>query len=111
MASEPAQVRQKKGIHHYIVSFLLLLTGRQEKNEKVLFSFDLKEHSYIVDSFEEFEALARRALHEDLHTGAYLVQANRSTCDRLCKEQTDCCHPKAECNCGTHTVLPVHHLY
>ena len=64
----------------------------------------LQEHSYIVDSFEEFEALARRALHEDLHTGAFLVQGNRSTCDRLCKEQADCCHPKAECNCGTHTV-------
>ena len=41
-----------------------------------------QEHSYIVDSFEEFEALARRALHEDLHTGAYLAQTNRSTCDR-----------------------------
>lgn len=23
-----------------------------------------EEHSYILDSFEEFEALARRALHE-----------------------------------------------
>lgn len=25
-----------------------------------------EEHSYILDSFEEFEALARRALHEGI---------------------------------------------
>ena len=25
------------------------------------------EHAYILDSFEEFEALARRALHEGIH--------------------------------------------
>jgi len=79
--------------------------GIRNGNVKELFdmaSEPQQEHSYIVDSYEEFEALARRALHEDLHTGSYLEQ-NRSTCDRLCKEQTDCCHPEAECTCGTHT--------
>ena len=84
----------------------LFTFGIRNGNVKELFdmaSEPAQEHSYIVDSFEEFEALARRALHEDLQTGSYLPQRNRSACDRLCKEQTDCCHSSAECTCGTHT--------
>ena len=80
--------------------------GIRNGNVKELYdmaSEPAQEHSYIVDSFEEFEALARRALHEDLQTGSYLPQRNRTACDRLCKDQMDCCHPTAECTCGTHT--------
>lgn len=80
--------------------------GIRNGNVKELYdmaSEPAQEHSYIVDSFEEFEALARRALHEDLQTGSYLAQRNRSACDRLCRDQSDCCHPSAECTCGTHT--------
>ena len=80
--------------------------GIRNGNVKELYdmaSEPAQEHSYIVDSFEEFEALARRALHEDLQTGSYLPQRNRSACDRLCKDQSECCHPSAECTCGTHT--------
>lgn len=80
--------------------------GIRNGNVKELYdmaSEPAQEHSYIVDSFEEFEALARRALHEDLQMGSYLVQNNRSSCDRLCKEASDCCHSTAQCTCGTHT--------
>ena len=80
--------------------------GIRNGNVKELYdmaSEPAQEHSYIVDSFEEFEALARRALHEDLQTGSYLPQRNRSACDRLCKDQSECCHSSAECTCGTHT--------
>ncbi|KZS17024.1 putative Sushi [Daphnia magna] len=80
--------------------------GIRNGNVKELYdmaSEPAQEHSYIVDSFEEFEALARRALHEDLQTGSYLPQVNRSACDKLCKDQSECCHPSAECTCGTHT--------
>ncbi|ESO92606.1 hypothetical protein LOTGIDRAFT_233055 [Lottia gigantea] len=60
------------------------------------------ETCYILDSFEEFEALARRALHEDLHSGSYVTQS-KSSCSSLCKEGRECCHLKADCMCGTHT--------
>ncbi|XP_048255629.1 sushi, von Willebrand factor type A, EGF and pentraxin domain-containing protein 1-like [Haliotis rufescens] len=60
------------------------------------------ETCYILDSFEEFEALARRALHEDLHTGSYVYQP-RSRCNILCKNGGNCCHANATCACGTHT--------
>ncbi|GFR11206.1 sushi, von Willebrand factor type A, EGF and pentraxin domain-containing protein 1 [Trichonephila clavata] len=59
-----------------------------------------EEHSYILDSFEEFEALARRALHEDLHIGSYLDQTPES-CNSLCPAGTDCCDEMAQCTCGT----------
>ncbi|GAB1604659.1 uncharacterized protein LOC115230414, partial [Argonauta hians] len=60
------------------------------------------ETCYILDSFEEFEALARRALHEDLHGGTYRSQLSRK-CDKLCRDGRDCCDPRAYCACGTHT--------
>ena len=37
-------------------------------------SYPREEHSYILDSFEEFEALARRALHEG---GVFNVENNK----------------------------------
>ncbi|GAB6029547.1 hypothetical protein CHUAL_005296 [Chamberlinius hualienensis] len=62
------------------------------------------EHCYILDSFEEFEALARRALHQDLHVGDHEVQ-ERFLCDGLCKQplnESGCCDAIATCTCGTH---------
>ena len=40
----------------------LFVCSRQELYDMA--SVPKEEHSYILDSFEEFEALARRALHE-----------------------------------------------
>ncbi|KAK3090083.1 hypothetical protein FSP39_009008 [Pinctada imbricata] len=60
------------------------------------------ETCYILDSFEEFEALARRALHEDLRSGSYLKQTD-DKCRGLCNGATPCCDSRAICRCGTHT--------
>ncbi|XP_052776199.1 sushi, von Willebrand factor type A, EGF and pentraxin domain-containing protein 1-like isoform X1 [Mya arenaria] len=59
------------------------------------------ESTYILDSFEEFESLANRALHEDLSSGKYVDQPVRK-CNRLCVGR-DCCDSIATCKCGTHT--------
>lgn len=49
--------------------------GIQNGNVKELYdmaSDPPEEHSYILDSFEEFEALARRALHEGTEQNGYI---------------------------------------
>ncbi|KAK8726504.1 hypothetical protein OTU49_010282 [Cherax quadricarinatus] len=79
--------------------------GIRNGNVKELYdmaSVPKEEHSYILDSFEEFEALARRALHEDLHSGVLMEQDPRS-CLKLCQAEDYCCDPYATCTCGTHT--------
>uniref|UniRef100_A0A671PAW8 Sushi, von Willebrand factor type A, EGF and pentraxin domain-containing protein 1 n=1 Tax=Sinocyclocheilus anshuiensis TaxID=1608454 RepID=A0A671PAW8_9TELE len=60
------------------------------------------QHCYLVHNFAEFEALARRALHEDLPTGSY-IQEDLAQCSSLCKEGKDCCDIMGSCKCGTHT--------
>ncbi|XP_063401402.1 sushi, von Willebrand factor type A, EGF and pentraxin domain-containing protein 1-like [Mytilus trossulus] len=60
------------------------------------------ETSFILDSFEEFESLARRALHEDLGRGDFIVQPE-DKCSGLCFKGFDCCDKKATCKCGTYT--------
>ncbi|KAL0970174.1 hypothetical protein UPYG_G00238360 [Umbra pygmaea] len=60
------------------------------------------QHCYLVHNFAEFEALARRALHEDLPTGSY-IQEDLSRCSSLCEAGVDCCDVMASCKCGTHT--------
>ncbi|AWO97474.1 putative sushi von Willebrand factor type A EGF and pentraxin domain-containing protein 1 [Scophthalmus maximus] len=60
------------------------------------------KHCYLVHNFAEFEALARRALHEDLPTGSY-IQEDLSRCSSLCEAGRDCCDLMASCKCGTHT--------
>ncbi|CAB1351531.1 unnamed protein product [Coregonus sp. 'balchen'] len=60
------------------------------------------QHCYLVHNFAEFEALARRALHEDLPTGSY-IQEDLSHCSSLCDAGADCCDIMASCKCGTHT--------
>ena len=79
--------------------------GIRNGNVKELYdmaSHPREEHSFIVDSFEEFEALARRALHKDLGGGVYLPVAP-SSCSRLCNAGQDCCDPEASCACGAHS--------
>ncbi|XP_051818518.1 sushi, von Willebrand factor type A, EGF and pentraxin domain-containing protein 1 [Antechinus flavipes] len=61
-----------------------------------------EEHCYLLHSFEEFEALARRALHEDLPSGNY-IQEDISHCSYLCEAGKDCCDIMASCKCGIHT--------
>ncbi|XP_073447245.1 sushi, von Willebrand factor type A, EGF and pentraxin domain-containing protein 1 isoform X2 [Aquarana catesbeiana] len=61
-----------------------------------------EEHCYLLHSFAEFEALARRALHEDLPSGSY-IQEDISHCSYLCDAEKDCCDVMASCKCGTHT--------
>ncbi|KAL3867863.1 hypothetical protein ACJMK2_040709 [Sinanodonta woodiana] len=78
--------------------------GIQNGNVRELYemaSEPKNESCYILDSFEEFEALARRALHEDLNSGRYIPQAMEK-CDRLCVGGK-CCDPNASCLCGIHT--------
>ncbi|XP_047481240.1 LOW QUALITY PROTEIN: sushi, von Willebrand factor type A, EGF and pentraxin domain-containing protein 1-like [Penaeus chinensis] len=79
--------------------------GIRNGNVKELYdmaSVPKEEHSYILDTFEEFEALARRALHEDLHSG-FLIHQPPRTCGKLCQEGTYCCDADAACTCDTHT--------
>ncbi|KAJ8262626.1 hypothetical protein GJAV_G00168500 [Gymnothorax javanicus] len=61
-----------------------------------------EEHCFLLHNFAEFEALARRALHEDLPTGSY-IQDEASRCSSLCEEGRDCCDVMASCRCGTRT--------
>nr|XP_028567204.1 sushi, von Willebrand factor type A, EGF and pentraxin domain-containing protein 1 [Podarcis muralis] len=61
-----------------------------------------EEHCYLLHSFAEFEALARRALHEDLPSGSY-IQEDISYCSYLCEGSESCCDIMASCKCGTHT--------
>ncbi|XP_069487009.1 sushi, von Willebrand factor type A, EGF and pentraxin domain-containing protein 1 isoform X2 [Ambystoma mexicanum] len=61
-----------------------------------------EEHCYLLHNFAEFEALARRALHEDLPSGSYIQEA-ASHCSYLCEAGEDCCDEMASCKCGTHT--------
>lgn len=63
------------------------------------------QHCYFVHNFEEFEALARHALHEDLvdlSMGSY-IQEELSRCSSLCEAGSDCCDVMASCKCGSHT--------
>ncbi|KAK2514926.1 Svep1 [Columba guinea] len=61
-----------------------------------------EDHCYLLHSFTEFEALARRALHEDLPSGSY-IQEDLSHCSYLCEANENCCDIMASCKCGTHT--------
>ncbi|KAK2576675.1 hypothetical protein KPH14_005336 [Odynerus spinipes] len=69
-------------------------------------------YSYFLDSFSEFEALARRALHHDLKTGKYVPVEISSDCNILCRatersnikaKGTNCCDDIAICSCGVTT--------
>ncbi|KAB0799990.1 hypothetical protein PPYR_07870 [Photinus pyralis] len=59
-------------------------------------------YSYLLDSFEEFESLARRALHVDIKDGDYLSLGSSAPCNKLCATG-NCCDDNAVCTCGTST--------
>ncbi|RZF32333.1 hypothetical protein LSTR_LSTR001797 [Laodelphax striatellus] len=53
------------------------------------------QHSFLLDSFSEFEALARRALHQDLAMGHYIAVETS-----FCKDE---CASSGLCGCGLRT--------
>ncbi|XP_046385384.1 sushi, von Willebrand factor type A, EGF and pentraxin domain-containing protein 1-like isoform X2 [Ischnura elegans] len=70
-----------------------------------------REHTFIVGSFREFEALGRRAFHQDLQIGSFLP-VNSTMCNNLCTignisindedpQKKQCCDMMGECACGT----------
>ncbi|XP_032687514.1 sushi, von Willebrand factor type A, EGF and pentraxin domain-containing protein 1-like isoform X2 [Odontomachus brunneus] len=80
-------------------------TGNVEELHDIA-SFPGYTHSYLLDSFAEFEALARRALHRDLKTGQYVPVTLPTDCNSLCAESManqTCCDDRAICTCGTAT--------
>ncbi|CAG9762396.1 unnamed protein product [Ceutorhynchus assimilis] len=80
--------------------------GISNGNYKELYELSSKPgefYSYLLDSFEEFESLARRALHVDLSGGDYLPLGVNTPCDKLCDEKANCCDENALCTCGTTT--------
>ncbi|XP_033303731.1 sushi, von Willebrand factor type A, EGF and pentraxin domain-containing protein 1-like isoform X1 [Bombus bifarius] len=66
-------------------------------------------YSYFLDSFVEFEALVRRALHRDLKAGKYVPVTYPDNCNLLCRNisevgnERNCCDNFATCACGTVT--------
>ncbi|XP_076231899.1 sushi, von Willebrand factor type A, EGF and pentraxin domain-containing protein 1 isoform X3 [Calliopsis andreniformis] len=72
-------------------------------------SFPGYSHSYFLNSFAEFEALARRALHRDLRTGKYISVTFPDNCNLLCRNiseagnEQSCCDNFATCACGIAT--------
>ncbi|XP_060818726.1 sushi, von Willebrand factor type A, EGF and pentraxin domain-containing protein 1-like isoform X1 [Bombus pascuorum] len=66
-------------------------------------------YSYFLDSFVEFEALVRRALHRDLKAGKYIPVTYPDNCNLLCRNisevgnEQNCCDNFATCACGTVT--------
>ncbi|KAL6256847.1 hypothetical protein P5V15_011783 [Pogonomyrmex californicus] len=80
-------------------------TGNVEELHDIA-SYPGYTHSYLLDSFAEFEALARRALHRDLKTGQYVSVTLPTDCNSLCANSTanrTCCDELATCTCGTAT--------
>lgn len=97
--------------------------GIKNGNYKELYDLASKPgqlHSYLLDSFQEFENLARRALHvgniknaaivlllkknknafPDFKKGDYIPLSATNLCDKLCVGG-DCCDSNAVCTCGT----------
>ncbi|XP_076647342.1 sushi, von Willebrand factor type A, EGF and pentraxin domain-containing protein 1 isoform X1 [Halictus rubicundus] len=72
-------------------------------------SFPGYSYGYFLDSFAEFEAFARRALHRDLRTGKYEPVTLSDNCNILCgnvsetENDQSCCDNFATCSCGIAT--------
>lgn len=59
-------------------------------------------HSYLLDSFGQFESLARKALHTDYKVGETISVSNQTLCGVLCTEKEEfCCDKNAHCSCET----------
>ncbi|CAH1985833.1 unnamed protein product [Acanthoscelides obtectus] len=88
-----------------IQNITIFTIGIQNGNYKELFEISSPPgqfHSYLLDSFSDFESLARKALHADLTSGVYIPTGNYKLCDYLCKTG-HCCDINAICTCGTST--------
>nr|CAH7753365.1 unnamed protein product [Callosobruchus chinensis] len=86
-----------------IQNITIFTIGIQNGNYKELFEISSPPgqfHSYLLDSFSDFESLARKALHADLTSGEYVPTSNYKLCDHLCKTG-HCCDINAICTCGT----------
>ncbi|CAH1159654.1 unnamed protein product [Phaedon cochleariae] len=95
----PIAEELKKGL------ITIFTIGIQNGNFKELYEVSSSPgeyYSYLLDSYYEFESLARRALHVDLKSGDYIPLGFNKPCDILC-EEGDCCDQKALCTCGTTT--------
>ncbi|XP_062536901.1 sushi, von Willebrand factor type A, EGF and pentraxin domain-containing protein 1-like [Armigeres subalbatus] len=62
-------------------------------------------HSFLLDSFDHFETLARKAFHSDYKTGEN-ISVNSTLCDVLCLDNeklvnSTCCDKNATCSCST----------
>lgn len=62
--------------------------------------------NFLLDSFIQFESLARKALHSDYKLGISLRVEDQSLCNILCEKDKSnetllCCDKNAECTCGT----------
>lgn len=84
---------------------IIFTLGIQNGNYKELYEVASppgEMHSFLLDSFQEFESLARRALHVDLQNGDYIPLGSTNFCNNLCLGG-NCCDEKAICTCGTST--------
>ncbi|XP_033637046.1 sushi, von Willebrand factor type A, EGF and pentraxin domain-containing protein 1-like isoform X1 [Asterias rubens] len=99
---DPRPIAQNLIRNHGVEIFTFGIENGNVKELRAMASEPKLHHCYILDSFEEFEALARRALHEDLHLGDFILE-NEGLCSSLCPRGGYCCHPEATCRCGTTT--------
>nr|XP_023016002.1 sushi, von Willebrand factor type A, EGF and pentraxin domain-containing protein 1-like [Leptinotarsa decemlineata] len=86
-------------------SITIFTIGIQNGNYKELYEISSTPgqfYSYLLESFSEFESLARRALHVDLKSGEYIPLGFNKPCDILC-DGGDCCDDIALCTCGSTT--------
>ncbi|XP_070563038.1 LOW QUALITY PROTEIN: sushi, von Willebrand factor type A, EGF and pentraxin domain-containing protein 1-like [Ptychodera flava] len=93
-----AEKLRRTGVH----VFTFGIRNGNVKELRAMASEPKDEHCYILDSFEEFEKLARRALHEDLGVGE-LIEQDLMHCSSLCAAGKNCCDSIARCVCGIHT--------
>ncbi|KAK5644039.1 hypothetical protein RI129_007884 [Pyrocoelia pectoralis] len=87
---------------HGVTIFTIGIRNGNYKELYQLSSSPGEYYSYLLDSFEEFESLARRALHVDIRDGDYLSLATSTPCNKLCATG-NCCDDNAICTCGTST--------
>ncbi|XP_058063456.1 sushi, von Willebrand factor type A, EGF and pentraxin domain-containing protein 1-like [Anopheles bellator] len=99
----PVAKRLKKaGVRIFAIG---IETGNDEELAAMVTS---SAHLYLVSSFEQFEQLARQALHHDYRFGAAAPVANGTVCNRLCDVRNlnatgGCCDELAECGCSTNS--------
>ncbi|KAK4887668.1 hypothetical protein RN001_003939 [Aquatica leii] len=86
----------------YVTIFTIGIKNGNYKELYQLSSSPGEFFSYLLDSFEEFESLARRALHVDVKDGDYLPLGTNGPCHKLC-DRGNCCDKNAVCTCGTST--------